>query len=86
MGIKCPKCKKSNTKAISPGKMICDNCSHSWKPYAHRGKKMKVVGDGIITTKRRVMPGSKTRVIGDGIITRKVRVKKVKRKKSLFGF
>lgn len=79
MGIKCPKCKSNDTKASSPGKMFCYNCSNSWKPYKHLNKKMKYVGDGVFTERKRVIPGAKTETIGDGIFTKKRRVKKVKK-------
>jgi len=87
MRIKCPKCKSSNTTSPESGNMHCRDCSYSWKPYKHRGKKMKTVGDGFITSKKKVMPGAKTEVIGDGIIFPKKRVKKSKkRQENLFGF
>ena len=76
MGIKCPKCKSTNTKADYPGKMVCYNCSHSWKPYKHRGKKTKIIGDGILTPRKRIVPGAKTTKVGDGILTPIKRVKK----------
>lgn len=78
MGIKCPKCKSTDTTSTDVGRMHCRNCAHSWKPYKHRGKKMKVVGDGITTRIKTVMPGSKTETIGDGIIFPIKRVKKSK--------
>lgn len=84
MGTKCPKCKSTNTEAEQPGVMYCNNCSHSWKPYKHRGKKMKTVGDGILTTRKKVMPGAKTERIGDGILFPKKRVKKTRRKRGFF--
>lgn len=77
--VSCPKCKSSNTVSYEPGKMHCRSCSHSWKPYKHRGKKMKMVGDGILTERKRVMPGAKTERVGDGFIFEKKRVKKKKR-------
>ena len=58
--------------------MFCKNCSHQWTPYKHRGAKMKVVGDGIIYPKRKIIPKAKTKVVGDGILTPKRRVKKNK--------
>ncbi|VVB74689.1 Uncharacterised protein [Candidatus Tiddalikarchaeum anstoanum] len=81
MGIKCPKCKSTNTEKESPGVMSCKDCSHSWKPYKHRGKKFRTSGDGILTPIRKVMPGAKTRTIGDGILYPKKRVKKARKKK-----
>ena len=87
MGIKCPKCGSTNTIATGVGKMFCRNCSRAWKPYKHRGKKMKTIGDGFITPKRKVMPGAKTKLVGDDFITPKKRVKKKRKKKeNIFGF
>ena len=83
--IKCPRCKSANTISTEVGKMYCINCAHSWKPYKHRGKRMKVVGDGILTAKKRVMPGSKSETIGDGILFAKKRVRKT-RKNNIGGF
>ena len=80
MGIKCPKCKSINTERNN-FEMICNNCAHSWKPYKHRGKKMKRIGDGIVFPKKRIMPGAKTKTIGDGILFPKKRIKKTKKKK-----
>ena len=80
MGIKCPKCKSTNTEASGPGRMLCNACAYSWKPYKHRGKKMVNVGDGIFSSRRKAMPGSKTEIVGDNVFGKK-RVKK-KRKKS----
>jgi hypothetical protein len=86
MGIKCPKCNHSDTRSSEPGRMHCHYCGHSWKPYKHRGKRIKVIGDGILYPIRRVIPGAKTKVIGDGIIFPKKRVKKVRsRRTSIFG-
>jgi hypothetical protein len=84
MGIKCPKCNSTNTKALKPGKMLCHSCAYSWKPYKHRGKLMKAVGDDILFPRKRIMPGAKTETIGDGILFPKVRVKKKRRKKAWF--
>jgi len=84
MGIKCPKCNSVDTASVEVEKMHCKNCAYSWKPYKHRGKKMKMIGDGLLTTRRKIMPGSKTRVVGDGILFPKKRVKKVRRKKESF--
>ena len=86
MGIICLKCGSTNTISREPGKMWCRDCGREWTPYKHRGKKMKIVGDGILTTRRKVIPGAKTRVIGDDIITRKRRIKKTKVKRNIFGF
>ncbi len=86
MGIKCPKCSSIDTVSIEVGTMHCKDCAHSWRPYKHRGKKMKVVGDGILTTRKRVMPGSKTETIGDGFFFAKKRVKKTKKDKGIWGF
>ena len=80
MGRKCTKCKSTNTSSPEPGEMWCKSCGHSWRPYKHRGKKMKMVGDGILTERKRIMPGAKTERIGDDIITKKKRVKKKKKK------
>ena len=85
MGIECPRCGSIKTVAKATGKMFCENCAYSWRPYKHRGKKMKPIGDGIIYPKRRVMPGAKTTTVGDGIIWPKKRVKKTRRKRSIFG-
>ncbi|MBN2331288.1 MAG: hypothetical protein JXC85_05735 [Candidatus Aenigmarchaeota archaeon] len=80
MGIKCPRCKSSQTQASEPGKMFCRSCSYSWKPYKHRGKKMRTIGDGLIFPRKKVMPGARTQTIGDGLIFPKKRVKKPKKK------
>lgn len=87
--IKCPKkdCGSFNTYFSEDlDKMRCRDCGHKWKPYKHRGKKMKVVGDGFLFTRKRIMPGSKTMSVGDGILADKKRVKIRKRGKSIFDF
>jgi transposase-like protein len=87
MGKKCPRCKSSNTEASAPKKMFCKDCGHEWTPYKHSGKKMKLIGDGFITSRKRIMPGARTRTVGDGILFAKKRVKKIrKRKTNLLGF
>jgi len=87
MGKKCPRCKSTNTYAHAPREMYCENCGHEWKPYKHSGKKMKVIGDGVVYPRKRVMPGAKTRTIGDGILFPKRRVKKTRRKeRSMWDF
>lgn len=76
MTKKCPKCEETNTEAYAPRKMFCKSCGHEWTPYKHSGKKMKIVGDGIFTQRKKFMPGAKTKVIGDGLFFPKKRIKK----------
>ena len=76
MGKKCPKCGSSDTFASGPNKMLCNFCAHSWRPYKHAGKKMKVVGDGIISERKRIMPGAKTERVGDSFVFPKKSKKK----------
>lgn len=79
MAKKCPRCGSLKTEASAPRKMFCKECGHEWIPYKHSGKKMKIVGDGILSPRKRIMPGAKTRTIGDGILLPKKRVNKVRK-------
>jgi len=86
MGIKCPRCKSSNTEAYKPNVMLCKNCSYSWKPKSSVGKKMEIVGDGILTPVRKVLKGAKTEARGgDGSIYPPSRVPKGKYDDDIFG-
>ncbi len=84
MGIKCPRCGGKETHATAPGRMLCDDCSKSWKPSPHLGKKMKNVGDGILSPRRKVMRGAKTEKVGNAAWGFK-RVKKTRKKTGFFG-
>ena len=87
MGIKCPDCGSTNTESSEPGKMWCKNCGKEWKPYKHRGKKMRYEGEGIVYPRRKIMPGSKTKIVGSKILGNERRVKKVKQKEfNVFDF
>jgi len=84
MGIKCPKCKKTNTESHTPGKMWCKFCSYEWKPSTVRGKKYKKWGN-ILIGEKRYLPSAKTQT-EYGILGGKRRVKKPKKKKGLLDF